>query len=115
METVIFYIFFGICFICFSVRSTHYVLKNRGSELAENSKVIKLLFIVMFFLWFGWFGMVFNDLYEMNLTSWLRYVGLAFFIIGISFFIIAHMKIIMYRMGQIVKTANVIAFPLLIS
>ena len=93
MGTVIFYIFFGICFICYAVRTTHYVLKNRGSELAENSKVIKILFGVMFFLWFGWFGMVFNDPYEMNLTGWLRYIGLAIFIIGISFFIITHMKI----------------------
>jgi len=75
------------------MRTSHYVLKNRGSELAENSRVIKTLFIVMFILWFGWFGMVFIDPYEMNLTGWLRYTGLALFIIGILFFIIAHVKL----------------------
>jgi len=93
MGTLVFYIFFGICFICFAIRTSHHVLKNRGSELAENRKVIKILFVVMFFLWFGWHGMVFNDPYEMNLTSWLRYIGLAIFIIGISLFIIPHLKI----------------------
>jgi len=93
MGTVAFYIFFGICFIGFAMRTSHYVLKNRGSKLAESSKVIKTLFVTMFFLWFGWFGMVFNDPYEMNLASWLRYTGLAIFIIGVSFFIIAHMNL----------------------
>ncbi len=92
MGTVVFYIFWGVCFICFAIRTSHYVLKSKGNKLAENRQVIKILFFVMFFLWFGWFGMVFNDPYEMNLTSWLRYLGLAVFIIGILLFIIAHLK-----------------------
>ena len=93
METVIFYLFFGICFICFSLRTTHHLLKNRGNELAESGKVIKALYFVMFFLWTSWVGMAIGDLYEMNLADWVRYTGLAVFIVGVLFFIIAHVKI----------------------
>ena len=34
-----------------------------------------------------------NDPYRMNLPSWARYTGLAFFIIGVCFFIFSHLKI----------------------
>ena len=90
---MIFYIFFGICFICFIIRTSHHVLENRGSELAENKKLLRLLFVVMFLLWFSWFGMLFHDPYKMNLPSWARYIGLAIFIIGLSPFVISHLKI----------------------
>ena len=92
MGTLLFYIFFSVCFICFAIRSSYYVLANRGSSLAENRKFITVLFIVMFLLWFSWFWMAFNDPYRMNLPSWARYTGLAFFIIGFSLFILSHVK-----------------------
>ena len=93
METLIFYIFFGVCFICFTIRTSYYVLANRGSRLAENKKFITILFVMMFFLWFSWFWMSFNDPYEMDLPLWVRYIGLAIFIIGFSLFIFSHLKI----------------------
>ena len=61
MDTLIFYIFFGVCFICFAIRTSYYVLANRESRLAENKRFITMLFVVMFFLWFSWFWMSFND------------------------------------------------------
>jgi len=93
MGTLIFYIFFGVCFICFAIRTSYHVLANRGSELAENKKFIAMLFVMMFFLWFSWFWMSFNDPYGMNLPSWARYTGLTFFIIGFFLFIFSHLKI----------------------
>ena len=93
METLLFYIAFGVCFVCFAIRTSYYVLANRGSELTENRKFITTLFVVMFFLWFSWFFMSFNDPYEMNLPSWLRYTGLALFIIGFCLFLFSHRTI----------------------
>ena len=93
MGTLVFYVFFGVCFICFAVRTSYYLLANRGSGLAESRKFITTLFVVMFLLWFSWFVMSFNDRYEMNLPSWARYTGLALFIIGFLLFIFSHVKI----------------------
>jgi len=93
METLIFYILFGICFICFATRTSYYVLANRRSRLAENKKLVTVLFVTMFFLWFSWFWMSFNDPYKMNLPSWARYTGLAFFMIGFCLFIFSRLKI----------------------
>ena len=93
MQTLIFYIFFGVCFLCFAIRTSYYVLANRESKLAENKRFFTMLFVIMFFLWFSWFWMSFNDPYEMNLPLWLRYTGLAFFVIGFCLFILSHVKI----------------------
>ena len=93
MDALIFYIFFGVCFICFSIRTSYCVLSNRGSELAENKRLITMLFVTMFFLWFSWFWMAFNEPNTMNLPPWARYTGLAFFIIGFFLFIFSHVKI----------------------
>jgi len=93
METLIFYIFFGICFVCFAIRSSYYVLANRESRLAENKRFITMLLVTMFFLWFSWFWMSFNDPYKINLPSLVRYTGLAFFVIGFCLFIFSHVKI----------------------
>jgi protein-S-isoprenylcysteine O-methyltransferase Ste14 len=92
METVIFCICFGVCFICYAIRSWYHVLANRGSELAENKRFINVLFVIMFFLWFSWFGMAAIDPYKLNPPSWARYTGLALFIIGVCLFILSHVK-----------------------
>jgi len=93
MGTLPFYIAFGVCFICFAIRTSYHVLANRGSRLAENRKFITMLFVTMFFLWLSWFWMSFTDPYEMALPLWARYTGLAFFIIGVCLFIFSHRTI----------------------
>ena len=104
METLIFYIFFGVCFICFTIRTSYYVLANRRSRLAGDKKLIAVLFVTMFFLWFSWFWMSFNDPYKMNLLFWARYTGLAFFIIGACLFIFSHVKIRGQETDKLVTT-----------
>ena len=104
MEILIFYIFFGVCFICFSIRTSYYVLSNRVSELAENKRFITVLFVTMFFLWFSWFWMCFDDPYNMHLPSWARYTGLAFFIIGFFLFIFSHVKIRGQKTDKLIAT-----------
>ena len=104
MGTLIFYVFFGVCLICYAIRTSYYVLANRGSELAENKRFITILLVVMFILWFAWFWMGFNDPYRMNLPSWARYTGLALFIVGVFFFIFSHVKIRGQETDKLVTT-----------
>ena len=105
METLIFYTFSGVCLICYAIRTSYYVLANRGSELAENKRFITTLFVVMFILWFTWFFIAFTDPYKMNLPSWARYIGLALFIVGIFFFIFSHVKIRGQETDKLVTTS----------
>ena len=93
MDALFFYIFLGMCFICFMLRTSYAVLENRGSKFVQSSKLKRPLLVVMFFLWFSWFGMSFHDQYEMNFPLWARYIGLAIFIIGFSVFAISHFHI----------------------
>ena len=104
MGTLIFYIGLIVCFICFAIRTSYYVLANRGSKLAENKRFITILFIVMFFLWVAWFFIAFNDPYQMNLPTWARYTGLAFFALGFFFFIFSHVKIRGQETDKLVTT-----------
>jgi protein-S-isoprenylcysteine O-methyltransferase Ste14 len=90
MEILLFYIAFGFCFACFVIRTSYHLLVNRGNPLAENRKLITMLFVIMALLWFSWFCMCLNDPYEMNLPSWAIYTGLALFIIGFCLFILSH-------------------------
>jgi len=104
MNILIFYMFFAVCFICYAIRTSYYVLANRGSELAESRKFITVLLVVMFFLWFAWFYMNLNDPYRMSLNSWARYTGLAFFIIGVCLVILSHVKIRGQETDELVTT-----------
>ena len=104
MDTLIFYISFGVCFTCFSIRTSYYVLARRGSKLAESRKFITALFVVMFFLWFSWFWMNGADPYQMNLPSWARYTGLTFFVIGFCLFVFSHVKIRRQQTDKLVTT-----------
>jgi protein-S-isoprenylcysteine O-methyltransferase Ste14 len=87
---LVFYIAFGFCFLCFTIRTSYHVLINRESPLAENKILTAIIFVVMVLLWFSWFCMSFNDPYEINFPSWARYIGLALFIIGFCLFILSH-------------------------
>ena len=100
METLLFYIAFGFCFVCFAIRTSYHVLVNRGSILAENRRLITMLFIIMALLWFAWFFMSFNDPYRMNLPSWSRYIGLAVFIVGFLLFILSRTVFLSLAKGQ---------------
>ena len=91
METT-FLIAFAACFICFMLRTAFNILKYRKSKWAENKNIFRGILIVMFILWFSWFQMVFYDPVEMNIHDWVRYAGLALFIIGVSLFILSHIK-----------------------
>ena len=104
MNILIFYIFFAVCFMCYAIRTSYYVLANRGSKLAESRRFIIVLLVVMFFLWFAWFWMSFNDPYRMDLPSWARYTGLTFFAIGVSLFILSHVKIRGQETDKLVTT-----------
>ena len=92
METT-FIISFATCFVCFVLRTAFNILKYRKSQWTENKKIVTSIFIIMGIFWFSWFQMVFYDPIKMNISEWVRYTGLALFIIGVFLFILSHIKL----------------------
>lgn len=88
-----FFIWFGISFVCYIIRTAFNVLNYKKSPLAENKKIVNLIFIVMGILWFSWFQMCFSDPIKMNLPGWIRYIGLLLFLIGVFLFVFSHRKL----------------------
>lgn len=82
---------FGICFICFAFRSLYVFLGSRNRRIAQSRRWLAGVYVNMAILWFGWFSMNFNDPLRVRLPSWLRFSGLAIFVLGVSLFIVAHM------------------------
>lgn len=62
---------------------------------------------IMFILWFSWAQAVFNDPVKINIPAWLRYTGLLFFIIGVSLFILAHLKLRGFKDRGFVVTGGI--------
>ena len=103
METM-FFIWFGICFVCYMIRTVFNVLNYKKSPLAENKKIVNSIFIVMGILWFSWFQMCFSDLIKMNIPDWIRYIGLLLFLIGVFLFIFSHIKLKGFEdKGELIK------------
>ena len=92
MKTM-FFIWFGICFVCYMIRTVFNVLNYKKSPLAENKKIVNSIFIFMGILWFSWFQMCFSDPIKMNIPGWIRYIGLLLFLIGVFLFIFSHKKL----------------------
>jgi len=89
----IYFIWFGICFVCYIIRTIFNVLKYKKSPLAENKRIVTSIFIAMGILWFSWFQMCFSDPIKINIHGWIRYIGLILFIIGVSLFILSNTKL----------------------
>jgi protein-S-isoprenylcysteine O-methyltransferase Ste14 len=89
---IIYFIWFGICFVCYFIRTVFNVLNYKKSPWAESRKLLAVVYIVMFILWFSWFCMCFNDPIEMDIPDWIGYVGLGSFIMGFALFILSHGK-----------------------
>ena len=87
-----FFLWFGICFVGYGIRTVFNVLAYRKSPVAENRKVVTGIYIAMGILWFSWFQMCFSDPVRLNIPEWLRYVGLLLFVAGFLLFILSHTK-----------------------
>jgi protein-S-isoprenylcysteine O-methyltransferase Ste14 len=88
-----YFFWFGICFVCYIVRTVFNVFIYRRSPIAENRKILNFIFVIMGILWFSWHYMCFIDPIEFNIPPFFRYIGLLLFIIGISLFILSHTKL----------------------
>lgn len=87
-----YFVWFGICFIGYTIRTAFNVLAYKKHPWAENKKIVTLIFIAMGILWFAWFSMCFNDPIKMNIPVWIRYLGFISFLIGFFLFMISHRK-----------------------
>jgi len=88
-----FFISFGVCFVCFALRTLFNVLFHKRSKFLQSKTIIIIVNFTMFILWFSWFFMCFNDPVKMNLPIWLRCFSLILFLIGISFFVLSHTRL----------------------
>ena len=84
---------FAVCFVCFILRTAFNILKYKKSKRAHNKAVYGAILLIMFVLWFSWGWMVFTDPVKIDIPEWLRYLGLALFVIGVSLFILSHIKL----------------------
>jgi len=86
-------IWFGICFVCYMIRTVFNVLTYKRNPLAENRTIVNGIFIVMGILWFSWFQMCFLDPIKMNIPECIRHIGLLLFLIGVFLFVLSHIKL----------------------
>lgn len=99
-----FSIWFGICFVCYIIRTIFNVLKYKKSPLAENKRIVTSIYIIMAILWFSWFQMCFIDPIKLNIPNGIRYIGLLLFLIGVFLFIFSHIKLKGFEdKGELIK------------
>jgi protein-S-isoprenylcysteine O-methyltransferase Ste14 len=48
-------------------------------------------------LWFSWFQISFADPARLEVPAWIRYSGLAVFVVGVSLFVLSHLKLKGFR------------------
>ena len=89
----VFSVSFGVCFVCYAVRTTFNVARYRGSKIARKRSTVIFIYVVMAVLWFTWFQMCFLDPVRADLPSWAKYSGLALFIAGVSLFLMSHIHL----------------------
>jgi len=88
-----YFFWFGICFVCYIIRTVFNVLVYKGTPIAENRKILNFIFVIMGILWFSWHYMCFIDPIKINIHSFFRYIGFVLFIMGFSLFILSHTKL----------------------
>jgi protein-S-isoprenylcysteine O-methyltransferase Ste14 len=95
--TGIFMVWFGLCLVCFVVRTVFNWMKSKGSPAAEKGWVVGSVYAVMAVLWFSWFSMCLRDPVRIELSAWIRFPGLLLFIAGVSLFILSHTRLKGFR------------------
>jgi protein-S-isoprenylcysteine O-methyltransferase Ste14 len=88
MEKKLFIILVVVSIITHIVRTTYEILKHK-KKLEANKLTFIIIFINMGLLWTSWFLLCSHDIYKINLSDFVRYLGLLIFCIGIIVFFIA--------------------------
>ena len=88
----LFFAWLAVCFTAYFIRSAAHASEyKRKRKLSE--KHYKWIGALAFIYWFAWFSMVFLDPYRASFPDWTAYAGLALFIAGTLFMVLAHVKI----------------------
>ncbi|MGC9312550.1 MAG: methyltransferase family protein [Sediminispirochaetaceae bacterium] len=88
--TTSYFIWFGICLACYSIRTVFNLAVHHRKPPADNKIVVSFIFFIMAVLWFAWFRMCFIDPVRIDLPRWIRYFGLTLFAAGVLLFILSH-------------------------
>jgi protein-S-isoprenylcysteine O-methyltransferase Ste14 len=89
----IYFIFMGICLLCYIIRTVFNILIYNKNPLAEKKIIVYSIYVVMGILWFSWFQLCFFDPIKMKIPVLIRYGGLLLFIIGVSLFVFSNIKL----------------------
>ena len=97
-----FIVWFGVCFVCYAIRTVFNVMIYHKHPWLENKKIMRFIFLVMGILWYSWFSMCFSDPVRMSIPDWIRYAGFIFFLTGVFLFLFAHIKM----RGRLIQEQN---------
>lgn len=89
----LYFVKFSLCFVCYLLRTVYQILERKKSRIVAHKSMPTIIGGVMFFQWFFWFSMNFSDPVRLVLPTWLRYIGLAVFVVGAVLVIISHRHI----------------------
>ena len=90
----------AVCFVCFAARSVFNTLEYRKSPISSSRAAYGVVFVVMFLLWGSWFHMCFSDPVRLVFPSWMRWLGLALFIVGVGLFLFSSLRLHGSRKGE---------------
>jgi protein-S-isoprenylcysteine O-methyltransferase Ste14 len=68
--------------LCLAVRSVYELLKEAHKINLESKPIFAAIFTSMCILWVSWFMLCPNDPWKVNAPDWIRWAGLAMFIVG---------------------------------
>ena len=85
-----FTLWFGVCFVCYLLRTTFNVLRLRERAIGESRVLVVVVSLIMFILWFSWAQMCFKDTVIVEVPPWLQWLGLLLFVAGVALFVISH-------------------------
>jgi protein-S-isoprenylcysteine O-methyltransferase Ste14 len=75
-----------ICIITHVIRSIYEILKHK-KNIRSNKLTFMLVFINMALLWISWFLLCYTYIYKIELTSFIKYSGLALLVLGVVLFL----------------------------
>ena len=101
---VIFYLGFGVTFICLLVRTLFHIREFRKGPYENPKKMYRLFSITTFFFWCGWFCMSCWDPVRMKFPGWVTFIGLGLFVIGVVFVVLSHLKIKGFQSGTLIHS-----------
>ena len=81
------------------------ILNFKKKKFASHRTVVVDVYIIMAVLWFSWFQVCFSEPEKILIPTFVRYLSLVFFLLGVFLFIFSHIKMRGFvDKGQLITT-----------